>query len=156
MDKFDRLVTNCSVMDIKENIEIDELFTKIAETMAERVNTDSETIYKLFLEREQFCSAAIIPGLAIPHIVLDNHDSFDMAIIRVRNGVIFPCSENKQPVKIIFAIIGSIDQRMMHLQTLANIAQVAQDSDLFKKWDDAKDEQGLRDIIHLAERIRHN
>lgn len=156
MDKFDRLVTNCSVMDIKENIEIDELFTKIAETMAERVNTDSKTIYELFLEREKFCSAAIIPGLAIPHIVLDNHDSFDMAIIRVRNGVIFPCSENKQPVKIIFAIIGSIDQRMMHLQTLANIAQFAQDSDLFKKWDDAKDEQGLRDIIHLAERIRHN
>jgi mannitol/fructose-specific phosphotransferase system IIA component (Ntr-type) len=119
------------------------------------VKTAPETIYELFLEREKFCSAAIIPGLAIPHIVLENHDSFDMAIIRVREGVIFPCSENKQPVKIIFAIIGSIDQRTLHLQTLANIAQIAQSRDLFTKWDEAKDEQGLRDIIHLAKRIRH-
>jgi len=156
MDKFDKLVSDCSVMDIKEKIEINELFRKISENMAERVNTDPDTIYELFLEREKFCSAAIIPGLAIPHIVLDNHNSFDMAIIRVRNGVVFPCSENKEPVKIIFAIIGSLDQRTLHLQTLANIAQVAQSRDLFKKWDEAKDEQGLRDIIHLAERIRHS
>jgi len=156
MDKFDKLVTTCPVIDIKENIEIDELFKKISEIMAEKANSDPATIYEMFLEREKFCSAAIIPGLAIPHLAIKKHDYFDMAIIRVRNGVVFPCSENKQPVKIIFAIIGSIDQRTMHLQTLANIAQVAQDSDLFRKWDDAKDEQGLRDIIHLAERIRHN
>jgi basic amino acid/polyamine antiporter, APA family len=157
IDRFDKLVFNSAVIDIEEDIEIEELFRKISDTMAPRVNTDSNTLFEMFQEREKFCSAAIIPGLAIPHIVLDKEDhSFDMAIIRVQKGVVFPCSENKVPVKVIFAIIGSLDERTFHLQTLANIAQVAQSKDLFKKWDDAKNEQGLKDVILLSDRIRHS
>ncbi len=156
IDRFDKLVHNSVVIDIEEEIEIDELFRKISDTMAPRVKSDSDTLYEMFQEREKYCSAAIIPGLAIPHIVLDKDDHlFDMAIIRVRKGVVFPCSKSKVPVKVIFAIIGSIDERTFHLQTLANIAQVAQSRDLFKKWDAAKNEQGLKDIILLSDRIRH-
>ena len=154
MDNFDRMVSGCPVIDLDKNMEADELFAVISDALAERLDTDKDKLLKLFTDRERQCSTAIIPGIAIPHIVLEESNAFDMAVVRARQGVTFPCSDNDEPVRIIFAIAGSIEKRTFHLQTLANIAQIASDGRIFEKWLDAKGEQGIRDLILLSKRLR--
>jgi basic amino acid/polyamine antiporter, APA family len=155
LDQFDRLVAKSAVIDIDDKVDIDELFKRVSKVMAPRVKTDADVLYRLFQEREDYCVSSIIPGIAIPDIVLDNADTFDIALVRVQKGVVFPCSETGKPVQMIFVIFGSADQRTLHLQTLANIAQIAMSKPLFQKWAAAKDKCALRDAVLLAERTRH-
>lgn len=153
-DNFDKMVSVCPVIDLEKSINADELFSITSEALAERLGIDQDKLLKLFREREEQCSTAIIPGIAIPHIVLEESNTFDIVVVRAKQGVTFPCSDNNEPVKIIFAIAGSIEKRTFHLQTLANIAQIASDGKIFDNWLDAKGEQGIRDLILLSKRLR--
>ena len=154
MDNFDKMVSHCPILDIDENMEADELFNIIAQALSQRLCLSQDKLLNLFREREKQCSTAIIPGIAIPHIVMEDCDNFDMVVVRAKKGITFPCSDNTEPVKIIFAIAGSIKKRTFHLQTLANIAQIASDGRIFDKWLEAKGEQGIRDLILLSKRLR--
>jgi basic amino acid/polyamine antiporter, APA family len=155
LDKFDKLVAQSAVLDIYDEIDVDTLFRKVSAIMAPRVKTDTERLYKLFVEREDYCCSNIIPGIAIPDIVLENKNIFDIALVRVRKGVLFPCAPDNKPVTMVVVIMGSIDQRTLHLQTLANMSQVAMCKSVFQKWMDAKDKRALKDAVLLAERTRY-
>jgi len=154
MDHFDKMVSKCPVIDLDETIQADELFRIIANALEPGLCVKSDKLLNLFIESEKSCSTAIIPGIAIPHIVMEDCDRFNIVVVRAKKGVNFPCSDNDEPVKMIFAIAGSLNKRTFHLQTLANIAQIASDGKIFEKWMEAKGEQGIRDLILLSKRLR--
>ena len=52
-------------------------------------------------------------------------------------------------------ITGTRDERNFHLQSLAAIAQIVQDSNFEKKWLKAKNIEALRDIVLLGDRRRN-
>ncbi|MDA3798677.1 MAG: amino acid permease [Kiritimatiellae bacterium] len=153
-DRFDKAIEDAIVLDIKEtDVDVDQLFDILSEEFSNHHNISAEYIKKLLWEREKDSSTVITDGLAIPHIILDGENIFDIIVVRVQNGVVFPDS-SEVPVKAIFCLAGSKDQRNFHLKALSAIAQVVMNPDFPKKWKAAKNVQALKDIILLSKRMR--
>jgi len=151
-DRFDYLVKGCVILDIKESISAKELFRRVAEALSPRLHMDKGRLFELFLEREKESSTVVHPGLAIPHIVVDGQHIFELALVRCKEGVIF--SELHPPVKTIFVLIGSLDERNYHLRALMTIAHIVQEPDFEERWLQARNIEQLRDIVLLSSRKR--
>ena len=152
LDRFDQLAQECTILDIGESISAKELFHRIAEALAPRLNLAAEHLYELFLARERETSTVIEPGLAIPHIVVDGKGLFDLLLVRCRKGAVF--SELHPPVKTVFVLIGSADERNYHLRALMTIAHIVQEPDFPVRWSQARNVEQLRDVVLLSTRER--
>jgi basic amino acid/polyamine antiporter, APA family len=153
-DRFDKAIEDAVVLDIDDNsVDVNNLFNLLADELANRHDISAEKVNELLWEREKDSSTVITDGLAIPHIILEGENIFDIIVVRVKNGVVFPYS-SEVPVKAIFCLAGSKDQRNFHLKALSAIAQVVMTPDFPSKWKSAKSSQALKDIILLSKRMR--
>ena len=153
LDRFDRIVEHCMVVDIDEPMAAEQLFEAVAGRLSQRLGTDRRELLAALMARERESSTVIGPGLALPHVVIPGQGCFDILLARSRRGFIFP--GGKSCVHAVFALLGSKDERNFHLQALSAIAQVVQEPDFEKRWLAAKGEQALRDLVLLSERRRH-
>jgi len=152
LDRFDKIVKKCPVLDIKEKIGLGELFKRAAEELAESVGVDSKDIYKALKKKEEENSTVITPDLAVPHIITEGNHKFEILLARSKEGIRF--SDSAQSVHAIFFLIGTRDERNFHLYSLSAIAQVAGDQEFMNRWMKARDKQGLRDVVILGKRLR--
>jgi basic amino acid/polyamine antiporter, APA family len=151
-DRFDALIRNALILDIKRKISREELTEKIAQAFSLRLDLPAEIIRTKLEEREADSTTAISSELAIPHIVLEDNAGFDIVVVRLKEGVQF--AEDKDNIRIVFALAGGKDERNFHLQALMAIAQIVQNGDFVKKWEEVDNEEDLRGLILLAERRR--
>ena len=153
MDRFDHLVKEAEIIDIQGQIDYKELFKRLSKVLEKRFDVSEDHLYEHFLAREKESSTVIHPGLAIPHVVIDDGEKlFDIVLVRCKEGILF--DEIHQPVKICFALIGSPDERNYHLKALMNVAHIVQEPDFFERWLAANDEESLRDVVLLSGRRR--
>lgn len=153
-DRFDHIVEQCIVLDIDHHITMKELFTITAQHLSVRLAIAPEVIFNLLEDREHESSTVISQHLAIPHIVVDGEKVFDVILLRCSDGISFP--NEPEPVKAVFVLAGTRDERNFHLRALAAIAQIVQNPRFEKKWLAAKSIEDLRDIILLGKRKRHH
>ncbi|MBD3296569.1 MAG: amino acid permease [Candidatus Omnitrophica bacterium] len=151
-DRFDKIIEECSILDIEEEMDRDSFFKLVAERMAERLGTDSKELFDLLLKREREASTVMSPGLAIPHIIIEGQNRLLILMARARKGIRFP--EEEEKVHTVFVIMGTIDERSFHLRVLSAIAQIVEEHDFKRRWMNARDEKELRDIILFAKRKR--
>ena len=151
-DRFDRLVAECVILDLEGRVSRDDLFRAVAEKLAWRLEMPPADILRLLGEREELSSTVIRPGLAIPHIVVEGTGRFDILLARVRDGT--PFTPDADPVRTVFVLIGSADERNYHLRALAAVAEIAQDPHFDRRWRRAKDVEGLRRLILHSKRRR--
>jgi len=152
-DRFDRVIEDCIVIDMENSIPGGEFLQWIAQAMADRLNIDPSALFKLLVDREKESSTVISPGLAIPHIIIEGEHTFDILLVRCREGIVF--SESVPKVHAVFMLVGTRDERNFHLRSLSAIAQIVRDPHFEKKWLAAKNKEALRDIVLLGERRRH-
>jgi len=152
MDRFDELTRQADILDIKEPLTMEELFERIAQVAGPQIHRSPDEVKTLLMQRERESSTMIQPGLAIPHIVVEGRSLFKLVLVRCRQGAIF--QEGKEPVRMVFVLIGSPDERNFHLQALMSIAYVVQEKDFEKRWMKAINSEQLRDIILLSKRPR--
>ena len=151
-DRFDSLIQNCTILDIPQATKAKEMFKLAAEILAKDLGMPEGEVLDLLLAREKESSTVIQPGLAIPHIVVEGENIFDVLMIRAKEGVAF--SELHQPVRTIFVLIGSADQRNFHLRALMAIAHIVQEQDFETRWMEAEGIEQLRDVVLLSGRTR--
>ncbi|MEA1986975.1 MAG: amino acid permease, partial [Candidatus Marinimicrobia bacterium] len=151
-DKFDRLIKQAEFIDIDKKMNKNQIFEIISNTFSKKLNIHSKTIYNLLEERENVSSTVIYKGLAIPHIIIEGEKIFDIIVIRSQKGIDF--GNDIPPVHILFALVGSIDERSFHLQALMSIAQIIQNKNFINNWKKAKDIEELKNLILLTDRIR--
>ncbi len=151
-DRFDSLIRNAIILDIKREISRDELSEKIAQALSLRLDIPMEKVLRKLVEREADSTTAISKDLAIPHIVLDEEIGFDIVVVRLKEGVSF--TDEMDNIRIVFALAGGKGERNFHLQALMAIAQIVQSQDFVEKWESAEKEEDLRGLILLAERRR--
>ena len=151
-DRFDHLVEDCESLDIDEKITVDRLFEIVSEKIAQQTSCSKEVIELALLKRERDGTTAINNDVAIPHLVIDGKQLFNIMPVRCRKGIIF--NENHQDVHAVFILYGSRDERAFHLRALSAIAQIVSTSHFNEKWRDAKNEQTLKDVILLGKRKR--
>jgi amino acid transporter/mannitol/fructose-specific phosphotransferase system IIA component (Ntr-type) len=152
LDRFDTIVEKSIVLDLDRSMALEAFFKVAAAKLASRVSVDPDRLLQLLIEREKDTSTVLSPTLAVPHIVIEGDNKFDILIARCRKGVRF--SDKAPAIHTIFVIAGSKDQRNFYLRVLAAIAQIVQDPDFDRKWMAARSEQALRDVVLLSERKR--
>lgn len=151
-DRFDRIVESIAVLDLEKQMAAEEFFTLVARTMSGNLGIEPGVLYDLLVERERESSTVLTPSLAIPHIVIDGERTFDILLVRAREGIAF--SDAVQHVHAIFVLVGTRDERNFHLRALAAIAQIVQDPHFEERWMAAKGTEALRDVILLGQRMR--
>jgi len=151
-DRFDQLIRECQILDIEGEISAEDIFRKLSAIMAEKLETDEYVLFEKFLHREAEGGTVVQPGFAIPHIVVEGQHKFDVLLIRARDGINFPHAPD--PVRVMFVLVGSRDERNYHLRALMAIAQVAQEKDFEKRWLAARNTEAIRNLILLSTRKR--
>ncbi len=151
-DEFDRLIQNAHIMDQPEAIDRERFFHQIAEDLTPRLNLTQEQIFSMFCDREVMSNTNIIPGVAVPHIILEGSDRFDVVLVRNRHGIRW--NDDSEPVHAVFVLLGTMDQRDLHLRALMAIAQMLQGKTFMDQWMDARDAEDLRSTILLTKRQR--
>ena len=151
-DRFDHLIKNCVILDVEGEKSAEEIFRQVSDILADRLQTNGCVLFEKFLRREAEGSTVVRPGLAIPHIVVEGEDKFDVLPIRARDGINFPHAQD--PVRIVFILAGSEDQRNYNLRALMAIAQIAQEKNFEKRWLAARGTKAIKNLILLSTRRR--
>lgn len=151
-DRFDRLATDCPILDLDAAVPTVEFFRLAAGPLAERLGMSRETLTRLLLARELSSSTVMSPGLAIPHVLLQGEGRFDMLVARCRDGL--RLSDLSAPVHAIFVLAGTEDERTFHLRALSAIAQIVHTPSFEREWLRAETTDELRRIVLAAERQR--
>jgi len=153
-DRFDRLIKDCTVLDLTEPVSRDEAFRLIAGDLAPKVGRTSEEVYELLIKREQLSATVVRAGLAIPHLILEGLDSFQVLLVRSRAGIAF--AEGEPPVHAMFVLAASPQERNFYLKALMAIAEIAQEPDFDGKWMAASSGEAVREVVLAAERRREH
>jgi APA family basic amino acid/polyamine antiporter len=151
-DRFDTIVEKCTVVDIPEPVSLEEFFNQVADVMSNRLKMNPSFLFDLLIQREKETSTVLNPHLAIPHIIIDGENTFEILLVRAQKGIRF--SGQHPNVQTVFVLVGTRDERNFHLRALSAIAQVVQAPDFEKKWLSARSPQELRDIVLLGTRRR--
>ena len=153
LDRFDKIVEDCLVVDTDEPMTAEELFAVVAEKLGGRLGMDQQKLLAALSAREAESSTVISPGLAVPHVVIAGEKVFDILLARSKKGFTF--AQGKSGVHAVFVLVGSRDERNFHLQALSAIAQVVQEPNFDTRWQAARRVQELRDIVLLGQRKRN-
>lgn len=153
-DRFDQLVSKAPVLDIESDVEMGSFFEMAAGALAPRLNTDPVELAALLMHRESVGSTVLLPGLAIPHVILDGEGEFEVLLARAREGIQFTLSDASERVHAAFVLVGTQDERTFHLRALSAIAQIVQNTDFEQQWLTATDAEALRRLILKANRRR--
>ena len=151
-DRFDHIISKSPILDVPGAITSSDMFLRAAKLLAPRIGIDEQKLCELLQRREDQSSTVIKPGLAIPHIVVEGRDLFDILILRCKGGVLFPGQD--VPVHTAFVLVGSEDQRNFHLRALMAISHVVAEPEFSRRWMIAPGAEHLRDILLLSGRRR--
>ncbi len=151
-DRFDQLLRDATIIDIKDNISHNHLFDLIAEAFEKKLDLSKEEIIQKLKDREGKSTTVMNPDLAIPHLIFPGQNGFEMVILRALKGVQF--SEEFGSVKMIFSLAGAKEERNFHLKSLMAIAQIVQNGDFKTGWEQAQSTEEIRNLILTTKRKR--
>ena len=151
-DRFDELIRECEILDIQGKKHAEDIFRQVSKILDKKLDINEYVLFEKFLHREEEGGTVVQPGFAIPHIVVEGENKFDILLVRAVDGIDFPHAPN--PVRIMFVLAGSQDQRNYHLRALMAIAQIAQEKDFEQRWLAARDTAAIRNLLLLSTRKR--
>jgi len=151
-DRFDQLIRECEILDIEARNSAEEVFRRVSKILEKKLGINEYVLFEQFLHREAEGGTVIQPGFAIPHIVVEGENKFEILLVRARDGIDFPHASD--PVRIMFVLAGSKDERNYHLRALMAIAQIAQEKNFEQQWLSARDAEAIRNLILLSTRER--
>ncbi len=151
-DDFHQVIENSTVMDIKEPMEIHQLFKIVSEKLSKKLDIKPEYFYNKLERREKESGTHITQDIIMPNIIIDQKWFFDVFMVRSREGIHY--IDNDLKIRAAFFLIASRDQRNLMLRAHTYLSQIIGELDFEKRWLEAKDEHGLKDIILLGKRKR--
>lgn len=152
IDRFDRLIARAPILDIDHAVDRNEFFEMAASMLAPQLDLDPQVLAGRLIDREQRGSTVILPGMAIPHVLIEGKGKFAILMARCREGVTFP--DEIEQVHAVFALVGTEDERTFHLRALSAIAQSVQRPDFEVAWLTAAGAEDLRQLILHTPRRR--
>ncbi|MDD3155326.1 MAG: amino acid permease [Victivallaceae bacterium] len=152
-DQFDHCVEKAPVLFREQSCTFPELVHEIFHASG-GLSVRAGKLPELLIRREKTSSTALTPNVAIPHLMIDGKNIFELIIVKVSAGVYF--NSNAPKVTAVFFLFGTADMRNQHLQALAAIAQMIQHPSFEKRWAKADNPEKLRDLLLLAKRRRQS
>ncbi len=144
--RVESLIGSCEMIDWDKSPKLENVFKKAAEIIAKKVRViNSQALYDKLMEREKASSTALSPFFALPHVIVEGKEKFQMVIIRSRKGIAF--SESMSKVHAMFFLAGSMDERHFHLVMLAALAGLVQQKEFEDIWLKTKSLKDLRNNL---------
>ena len=151
-DPFDRLVHHAPILDVEHALALPAFFDLAAAALAPQLGMEPDELAEALQARETASSTVLLPGLAIPHVMLEGEGQFEILLARSRDGIAFP--GHSERVHAAFVLVGTADQRNLHLRVLSAIAQTVQWPDFEQSWLTAADPEALRRLVLSSTRRR--
>jgi amino acid transporter/mannitol/fructose-specific phosphotransferase system IIA component (Ntr-type) len=159
-DPFEALVTEALVLEIREHAEFEEVLEPVAEWLAQRIDLPPEELRSRFAKGAQLGATPVTGGVALPHLRVECDIEPAMVLvragegahIRVRAGFESSAEEDRE-VHAIFFLVSSVKDPAGHLRILAEIAGRVDHDDFLKAWNQAADEQELKEVLIRDERF---
>ncbi len=124
--------------------EVSKLFTH---TLQDKTQ---EEIFDSLLERERLGSTGVGHGIALPHARISGVEEAHGALIVLQEGAEYDALDQK-PVDIIFGLLVPEEATDEHLQILAKLASLLDDTDFCDRLRNAKDEDQLLQVFHKTQ-----
>ncbi|MBL7107631.1 MAG: amino acid permease, partial [Phycisphaerae bacterium] len=87
-DRFDKLVRECGIIDLETRQDSESVFKQISAILSSKLDTNEYVLLEKFLAREAQGGTIVQPGLAIPHIVVDGENKFEIILVRAKKGIV--------------------------------------------------------------------
>ena len=159
-DPFDEIVTRCLAFDLADESSFENVVQQIANRMSARVHLAPEEIISQIMEGTRIGATPVTRGVALPHFRTDRIVQTEMALVRCQKGVVMrtydPLThEESDEVQIhaIFFLISPENNPTQHLRILARIAERIDEVSFSVEWEQAKDEQELRESLMHDDRF---
>ncbi len=150
--RFEQFIKKCDVIDVDKILRPDKFARLIAHKLAEQLDTDEESLYKILIRKERDSNIILHPGIATFSHIIKGRNKFDIILVRSKKGLIV--SDDDDPIHAFFVIVASPDVQSFYLHSLMWIVQIAEETDFEEEWINAKDIDELRDIILSSWRRR--
>ncbi len=154
-DPFDEIIARSSVIDLEEPTNFNDLVHQVSPILSAVVPESNEEILKHLLDGTRIGATPVTHGVALPHFRSEGLKHAEMVLVRAKKGVTIcldnSCEEQKEVFSIIF-LVSPLDAPTQHLRILAQIAEHVDDDHFEKKWNRAKTEQQLKEVLLRDER----
>ena len=154
-DPFEEIVARSFVIDLKKNSEFEDVVGTVSNWLAEKITYSSTEIKEQFLKGTRIGATPVTHGIALPHLRIEGLKQAEMVLVRCNEGVNItfknPLShhdtEEHAVVKAIFFLISPEDNPTLHLRILAQIAGRVDEDTFAMEWENALDEQELKEVL---------
>jgi mannitol/fructose-specific phosphotransferase system IIA component (Ntr-type) len=128
-----------------------ELFRRFGELFVKANLVESgEQVVSRLLEREAILSTGIGGGVAVPHAQIPGLGRLAMAASTHPDGLEYPALD-KQPVQLVFCLLGDANTAADHLAGLARLARLARRSEALRPLVEATDGGSFLDALNRLE-----
>jgi len=107
---------------------------------------DPETVLEAIYHREDERSTGIGRGLAVPHCRSSKIDSIHISLAVLEQGVNWNAID-RQPVQIIFLVVGSEQKPEQYLQVLSDISRLIRNDRTREKLLQCRTARAVRDLF---------
>jgi len=124
---------------------------RLFEVISDRVHADfldlsSRAVFSRLLAREKMGSTGLGRGIAIPHCRVETVNKIIGVMLTLDNPIDFEAPDN-QPVDIVFALLVPEDEQQAHLNALAKLASLFNETEFCSAVRNAKSKEDLRLIL---------
>ena len=138
---------NISLKSTTRDACIKELIEKLLETKA---ISKENSIFNAVLEREKIMTTGVGNGIAIPHCKHADSPEFAVCLGIQPKGVDFQ-SIDQNPVKIIFLLVGPVNNPGLHIKLLSRISRLMSNEELRQQLLSCENDQAAFELIHEEE-----
>ncbi len=102
-------------------------------------------IFQGLLSREQLGSTGLGKGVALPHTRINDLQSPSLALIKLKNGIDFDAPDH-QPVDLLFALMVPEASSQVHLDILAQLAEMLRNPEFLERLRGSRNCQALHQL----------
>lgn len=158
-DPYEELISRADVIDLKDYKDYDDIVKQACDLFSEKLNTSIDKLYEAFTQFDEGSVIPISEGVALNHSRIDNDVLPEMVLVRVQKGII-PNNEkakgdenDSDELYCIIFLISPKSNSGQHLRIIAQIAEMVGSSSFIDRWEKAKNEGELREILLRDERF---
>ncbi|MEJ2406349.1 MAG: PTS IIA-like nitrogen regulatory protein PtsN [Candidatus Thiodiazotropha sp.] len=137
----------CGVEAASKKRVLEQLGQRLAESSQDLTQDE---VFDALLERERLGSTGLGKGIALPHARMSKITQSVAAFIQLPEGIDFDAIDN-QPVDLAFAMLVPEEATEEHLQLLAKLAQMFDDSEFCSDLRSAESTEQLLQLIRHQE-----
>jgi amino acid transporter/Trk K+ transport system NAD-binding subunit len=156
-DPFDEIVIRSHVLDYVKKEEFSNVARNASEWISQFVDEKPSYIEKQFLEGTRMGATPVTHGIALPHLRLNGLSQAELVLARGKDKIHIKYKdpmkdlehEEEAEVNAIFFLVSPEKDPTQHLRILAQIAGRVEEEGFAHEWQNAKDDQELKEaLIH--------